>query len=57
MILLATNAIKSLNSGKKSSFASCPKSHYVSSNQNPGYLVYVGDYTTQLYRDLNKLLI
>ena len=26
----------------------------MSSEQNPGYLLYEGDYTTQLYRDYNK---
>ena len=26
-------------------------SHKVSSEKNPGWLFYIGDYTTQLYRD------
>ena len=28
--------------------------NHLSSDQNPGYLLYEGDYTTQLYRDYNK---
>ena len=32
------------------------KKHHLSSDQNPGWLDYVGDYTTQLYRDYNKAL-
>ena len=28
----------------------------LSSVQNPGWLFYIGDYTTQLYRDYNKPL-
>ena len=30
--------------------------HYVSNEKNPGCLGYIGDYTTQLYRDYNKPL-
>ena len=30
--------------------------HHLSSKQNLGYLVYKGDYTTQLYRDFSKPL-
>ena len=29
---------------------------YVSNEKNPGYLLYIVDYTTQLYRDFNKPL-
>ncbi len=29
---------------------------YLSSVQNPGWLGYIGDYTTQLYRDYNTPL-
>ena len=29
---------------------------YLSSVQNPGWLFYIEDYTTQLYRDYNKPL-
>ena len=28
----------------------------LSNEKNPGYLLYMGDYTTQLYRDYNKPL-
>ena len=28
---------------------------YLSSDQNHGWLGYIGDYTTQLYRDYNEL--
>ena len=38
------------NSSQKSS-----KNH-VSNEKNPGWLDYIGDYTTQLYRDYNKPL-
>ena len=30
--------------------------HQVSNEKNPGCFVYIGDYTTQLYRDYNKPL-
>ncbi len=29
---------------------------YLSNEKNPGYLLYIGDYTTQWYRDYNKPL-
>ena len=29
---------------------------YLSNEKNPGWLGYIGDYTTQLYRDYNKPL-
>ena len=29
---------------------------HLSNEKNPGYLLYKGDYTTQLYRDYNKPL-
>ena len=29
---------------------------HVSNEKNPGWLVYIGDYTTQLYGDCNKPL-
>ena len=30
--------------------------NHLSHEKNPGWLGYIGDYTTQLYRDYNKLL-
>ena len=33
---------------------SCGTKKHVSSDQNSGYLLYIGDYTTQLYRDLQS---
>ena len=30
--------------------------YYMSNEKNPGYLLYIGDYTTQLYGDYNKPL-
>ena len=33
-----------------------PRGNHLSHEKNPGWLGYIGDYTTQLYRDFNKPL-
>ena len=45
-----------LNTQLKPIFGSQGTCFQLSSDQNPGYQLYIGDYTTQLYWDCNEPL-
>ena len=53
---MVINVVPKTINGIQTPFVHKTHNRHLSNEKNPGWLVYIGGYTTQLYRDYNRPL-